>query len=520
VELELLGVLVAVVVLLVFALAINVPYPIALVLGAAAFGFLPGAPDVELPPDLVLLIMLPPLLYSAAFFSSLRDLQANLRVISLLAVGCVLFTMLGVAFIAHHVVGLSTGVAFTLGAIVAPTDAVAATAIASRVGAPRRFVTIIEGESLINDSTALIAYVFAVEAVTTGHFSMTSALGHFVVNAAAGVAIGVSVGYVATQIRKRIEDVQVQSALSLSTPYIAYMPAEAIHVSAVLAVVSCGIYLGWNSPQIITPDARLQLFAIWSLLQFLLNAALFTLVGLQLPQVLDALGGQSPGELAAWAVAITLAVILTRLLWVLVSHWLPKVVRVRLRGGSGFPGLAMTFLVGWAGMRGAVSLAAALALPTDFEDRDLVVFLTYAVIFGTLIVQGLSLPPLIRMFRLDGDETDATKESKARLKAAEAALARIDELVAEDWVREDTADRMRRLYEYRRTRFAARFADDGGAESDGIEARSVDYQRLVREVLEAQRARIVEMRNEGRINDEIMHRIERDLDLEDLRLEV
>src|SRR3954454_6512170 len=294
---------------MVLALVLRIPYPIALVVGGAGLGFLPGAPDVALPPDLVFLILLPPLLYSAAFFSSLRDLQANLRPISLLAVGSVLITMVGVALVAHHVVGLEWSVAFTLGAIVAPTDAVAATAIASRVGAPRRLVVVLEGESLLNDATALIAYTFAVEAVTKGTFSLADAGGTFVVNAAAGVAIGLAVGWVATEVRRRIDDVQVQSALSLATPYLAYLPAQSMHVSAILSPVTAGIFLGWNSPHIITPEARVQLFAIWRLLQFLLNAALFTLLGLQLPQVFDALGGQSPGELAAWGAAVAGTVI-------------------------------------------------------------------------------------------------------------------------------------------------------------------------------------------------------------------
>jgi len=519
IELVLLGVLVAVVALVVLALVLDVPYPIALVVGGAALGFVPGAPHVALPPNLVLIIMLPPLLYSAAFFSSLRDLQRNLRPISLLAVGAVLLTMLAVAFVAHHVVGLSSGVSFALGAIVAPTDAVAATAIAARVGAPRRFVVIVEGESLINDSTALIAYAFAVEAAVTGTFSLSHALLTFVVNASAGVAIGLAVGFVVAQIRGRIEDVQAESMLSLVTPYLAYLPAEALHVSAVLSAVTAGIYLGWRSPHIITPETRLQLFAIWRLLQFLLNAALFALLGLQLPLVFDRLGGETPAQLVGWAAAVVGAVLVARMIAVYATAYVPRALSRRLRERDPYPPGAHPFVIGWSGMRGAVSLAAALALPLTFPDRGLVVYLTYAVIFATLVVQGLSLPWLIHRLHLDGDESRTRKESKARLKAAEAAIARLDELAGEDWVRDETAERMRALYDYRRRRFAARFADDGGAESDGIEQRSQSYQRLVREVLEAQRRQIVELRDEGRINDETMHRIERDLDLEDLRLE-
>jgi CPA1 family monovalent cation:H+ antiporter len=284
-------------------------------------------------------------------------------------------------------------------------------------------------------------------------------------------------------------------------------------------VVTAGVYLGWNSPRIITPDARLQLFAIWRLLQFLLNAALFALLGLQLPRILDGLGGRSPGELAGWAAAISAGVIVIRFLWVFPTTYPPRWLSPRLRERAPPPPPSVPFVISWAGMRGAVSLAAALALPTAFQDRDLVIFLTYAVIFATLVIQGISLPWVIHMVGLDGDDSDVQKEAKARLKAAQAAVERIDALAGEDWVREDTADRLRRMYEYRENRFRARF-DEDGTESDNIEARSQDYQRLIREVLQAQRERVLALRNEGRINDEIMHRIERDLDLEDLRLEL
>jgi Na+/H+ antiporter len=516
-EIVLVAVLATVVVLLLLAYASSIPYPIWLVLGGAIVGFIPGMPDVELAPEVVLILLLPPLLYSAAFFSSLRDLQANLGPITQLSIGCVLLTMVGVAVVAHAVVGLDWPVAFVLGAVLSPTDPVAATAIARRVGAPARVITVVEGESLVNDSTALVAYKFAVAAVVTGTFSLWEASGSFVLDALAGIAFGLVVGVLVGQVRRRVEDAPTEITISLVTPYFAYLPAEALGVSAVLAAVTAGVYLGWNSPRLISPETRIQLFAVWSVLAFLLNAALFTLLGLQLPSVLDGIS-----ELPAATLARDAAIVAA---WVLPAVIRPRMLFPAARPLDAEPSRREAMLVGWTGMRGAVSLAAALAIPltvaggAPFPDRDLVIFLVYATILATLLVQGLSLPYVIRWLRVgeDGDRRAVVLESKARLYAADAALARLEELREEDWVREETHGRVRALYEYRRSRFAARFTDDG-SESEAFESRASDYTRLMDELFLAQRERIIALRREGRISDEIMHRIERDLDLEDTRL--
>jgi monovalent cation/hydrogen antiporter len=515
--------LVAVATLVVAAQKSRVPYPIFLVVGGLALGAIPGLPKIALRPELVLVIVLPPLLYSTAFFSSLRDLRENAQPIALLALGLVLATTLSVAAIGHAALGLPWHSAFVLGAVVAPTDPTAATAIAGRLGVPRRVVTIIEGESMINDATALIAYKFAIAAVLTGSFSLLDAAGSFVVGAAGGVAIGLVVGKAMTFVRRRIADPAAQMVLSLLTAYFAYLPAEAVGVSGVLAAVTSGIYLGWRAPLLVTPSTRLQLFGVWEVLVFVLNAALFILVGLQLPTVLGNLSGLSIPETLLDAALVAAAVIATRVVWVFpfaygLRRWFPH-----LRAGDPGPSWRGTLLVAWTGMRGAVSLAAALAIPlaTDagrpFPGRDLIVFCAFGVILATLVVQGLSLPPLIRVLGVEDDGIAAREENKARVKAAEAALRRVEELREEDWVREDTAERMRGLLDYRRRRFAARF-DDG--DDGGYEERSTQYQRLQREVLEAQRDALLSLRNEGRINDETMRRVERDLDLEDTRLEI
>jgi Na+/H+ antiporter len=523
-ELLVLMVLAAVLVLIVLSDRIDVPYPILLVLGGCGLGFLPGVPNVRLAPDVVLLVVLPPLLYSAAFFTSLRELRTNLRPISFLAVGLVLATMGVVAVIAHELIpGMGWGPAFVLGAVVSPTDPVAAIAIAQRLNVPRRVVTVVEGESLINDATALVAYRVAVVAVVSGSFSLLDAGGHFVLNVTAGAAIGLVVGWLVAQLRRRIDNPPVEMAISVATAYFAYIPAQEIGVSGVVAAVTVGVYLGWRTPQLISPSTRMQLFGVWEVLTFFLNCFLFVIIGLQLPSILDALSGRSPGQLILYAAVVSAAVIVTRLVWMPVMAWLPRRLFRRIRERDPFPPWEEIVLGGWTGMRGAVSLAAALALPlaTDagdpFPQRDLIVFLTFCVILVTLVLQGLSLPALIR--RLDvHDDYETRSESKARLKAARAAIARVEQLRDEEWTRDDTMDRLRAMYEYRTRRFTARFREPEDGED--YEARAEQYQRAMREVLQAQRDAIVAMRDAGTISSETMHRIERDLDLEDSRLEI
>jgi Na+/H+ antiporter len=521
--LVLLGLLAAVAAMLAAAPALRVPYPILLVVGGLAIGFVPGMPDLALPPDLVLVAVLPPLLYSAAFFTSLRELRANVRPISLLAVGLVLATTLAVAAVAHELVGLSWPAAFVLGAIVSPTDVIAATSIARRLGIPRRIVTIVEGESLINDGTALVAYRFAVAAILTGGFSLWEAGLRFVLGVAGGVAIGLAVGYLVRQVRKRLENPPVEITIALMTGYFAYLPAEVLEVSGVLAAVTVGVYVGWHAPELSSPQQRLQGTAVFEILVFLLNALLFVLIGLQLPVILDRLDATAGATLLGYAALVSGAVILTRFLWVFPATYLPRALFRSVRERDPAPPWQYPAAVSWMGMRGAVSLAAALALPqvTDagapFAERELVIFLTFSVILATLVLQGLTLPFVIRVLGLEEDGLAAKEEAKARLYAAKAALARIDELVEQEWVRSDTAERLRGLYTFRRDRFRARL---DGADDGDLDERSAAYQRLRRELLEAERQAVVELRRAGRIDDAVMHRIERDLDLEHERLEI
>jgi monovalent cation/hydrogen antiporter len=537
----LLGLLLAVAALATLATRLGVPYPILLVLGGSALGFVPGLPSVELDPELVFLLFLPPLLYVSALFTSWRDFRANIRPISLLAVGLVLMTTFVVGAVVHTATGLPWAAAFVLGAIVSPTDAIAATAVAQRLGVPRRIVTILEGESLVNDATGIVAYRVAVAAVVTGAFSIWEAGLQFVVGAAGGVAVGFAVGWLVVWGRRHLsEDPSVQNIVSLLTPFVAYLAAEelphslwellhdlfdmpgVLHFSGVLAVVTTGLYLGRKGPYIISSGTRLQGYATWELITFLLNGLIFILIGLQLGSVMEGLDEYTTGELASYALLTSLTVILVRMIWVFPATYVPRWASRRIRERDPSPPWRNVSVIAWTGMRGVISLAAALALPLQtasevpFPNRDLIIFLTFCVILATLVVQGLSLPVVIRTLGLEDDRIGDKEETHGRIKIAEAALERLDELVDEDWVREDTAERIRGLYSYRRDRFASRFDGD----PDGVEERSVAYQRLMVELLGAQRLRLVTMRDEGSIGDEVMHRIERDLDLEESRLEL
>jgi len=517
-----LGLMVAITALSVLARRLGVPYPILLVLGGLGLGFVPGLPDVQLDPDLVLVLFLPPLLYGAAFFSSLRDLRAAVRPISLLAIGLVVLTTCAVALVAHSLIdGMPWAAAFALGAVVAPTDPLAATTIARRLGAPRSIVTVVEGESLINDASALIAYRVAVAAAVGGSFSLWHAGVEFLVDAGGGALIGLAVGWLVSARRKPIDDPPVEITISLATGYAAYLPAEQLGVSGVLAAVGAGIYLGWRAPEIASAQMRMQGFAVWELLMFLLNATLFVLIGLQLPVILDGLQSRPFASLAGWTAAVCATVVGARLLWMYTVPLLIRMLDPRLRRGEGRTTWQTRLVVAWAGMRGAVSMAAALALPLQtgtgapFPDRDLIVFLAFALILFTLVVQGLTLPALMRALGVEQDDEEEREELRARRAAAEAALARLDELAGEDWTRDETVERLRGMYEFRRRRFEALHDGDG---SDGIEERSAAYRQTMHELLDAQRRELLRLRREREINDDVMRRVQRDLDLEDTRL--
>jgi len=514
----LLALMVAVAGLSVLARVVRVPYPILLVLGGLVLGFLPGMPAVELPPELVLVAFLPPLLYWAGFFASPRDLQADARAISMSAVGLVLATAVAVAVTAHAMVeGMTWPAAFALGAIVSPTDPLAASAIGRRLGVPRRLLTLLEGESLVNDATALVAYRVAVAAAVGGSFVAWQAGLRFVVGTAGGVAVGLLVGWLVAELRRRLDEPVVEIVVSVFTGYAAYLPAELLGVSGVLAAVTAGLYVGWRAPELASAATRLLGFSFWEVLVYLANAVLFILVGLQLRPILEELDGTAVAILVGQGALVSAVVVAVRLGWGFSIPYLVRLVDRRPSQVMRRVGAKQRLIIGWSGMRGAVSLAAALALPLDFPMRNLILFLTFSVIFATLVVQGLTLPTLIRRLNFEQDDAEEREEIRARLAATHAALDRLDELAGADWTRDDTVERLHGLYEFRRRRLKAR---GGYLEDDGSEDRSQAYQRLLRELLQAQRQAIVRLRNQGQISNDVMHRIERELDLEDTRLEI
>jgi CPA1 family monovalent cation:H+ antiporter len=523
-ELLIAGLLVAVAGLGSLARLLSVPYPIVLVIGGALFGFVPGMPDVKLNPDVVLVVFLPPLLYGAAFFANLADIRRSARGIAMASVPLVLATMCAVAAVAHELIhGMSWAAAFTLGAVVSPTDPLAAAAIMRRIGVPRRLVSVVEGEGLFNDATALVAYRIAVAAAVGGSFSLADAGLKFLGGAAGGIAIGLAVGWAIAYIRERIRDTQTSVTISLLSGYAAFIPADALGVSAVLAAVTAGIYMGIRGPSIISASTRLQGFFVWDILDFIINAALFALIGLQLRTIVDGLSGYSVASLAGWGLAVSGAVVAVRFAWMFTMPYLMRALDRSPGQRARRVGARQRVIVAWSGMRGAVSLAAALAIPlkTDagapFPERDLILFLTFAVIFTTLVLQGLTLPKLIRKLGVTDDGGGENEELKARLVATRAALERLDALAEEDWTRDDTIERMRALYDYRRRRFSARA---GKIEDDGYEDRSLAYQQIVQSVLAAEREALIELRNQGTISNEVMNRIIRDFDLEEERLEI
>src|SRR6478672_9369789 len=443
--------LVAVALLALVARKIGVPYPILLTIGGVGLAFVPGLPKIQLDPKLIFNLFLPPLLYPAAVYTSWRDFRANLRSILPLAIFLVLLTMTVTAFLFHYLVGLPLAVGFVFGAIISPPDAVAALAVTKDLRVPRKIIVILEGESLVNDATSFISFRFAVAAVLTGTFSLGQASGQFLLVAAGGIAVGLATGWLATQVQKRLDDPPVQTMFSLLTPYVAYFSGEMLHVSGILAVVIAGIFYGWRVPRVLSGRTRLQIVPVWQMVTFILNGILFMLIGLQLPQVIDALPNGSAMAVAKLAILVLLTIVLVRFVWLFGATYLPRLFSRTFRRKNPAP-WQQTAFIAWTGMRGADSLAGALAIPfvladgTPFPGRDLILLLTFCVIFGTLVLQGLTLAPIAHWLGVVDDHVTEREERLARLKANEAALARLEAMESLHQAQHKTVERLRGEY--------------------------------------------------------------------------
>ena len=510
-----LAITVAIALLFEVARRLRLPWPSLFVLGGLALGFVPGLPHLELKPDLVLLVFLPPLLFAAAIESPIRDLKTDVWPIARLSIVLVLATAIVVAAVMHFVAGLDWAPAFAFGAIVGPTDALAATTVFRHVPIPRRIVALVEGESLFNDATALVAYRTAVIATTSGTFVLANALGGFVAAVAGGIAIGLVVGFVAVQLFRRLDDPPVEVVISLVIPFAAYLPADQLGFSGVLAAVAAGLVIGSRLGTILGAPTRVLWLNTWKMVNFILNGFLFVLVGLELPEILAGVGDGSAARLIGLIVVVGVAVVATRFAYVWLASQLPNGPRAQIARYNPELARRLVIVFGWSGLRGAVSLAAALALPPDFPQRNLLLLLTFAVIVITLVGQGLTLPRLARWAAWDGVEFGGDETNRARAAAYEAGLAEILRL-RDRWPGHlELLDRLESGLNDRTQHLATEDPDETAERRQ----ERTEHEEIQRGVIDAQRAAVIELRDRREINDRTLRLIERDLDLEELRAE-
>lgn len=518
----LIGLLIAVVVLVRISRLLELPPAILLLLGGLALSYIPPFGNLELSPEMVFTLFLPPLLFYAAFQTSWRDFKQNARPIGLLAIGLVIATTVIVGLIANWVIpGLPLWAAFVLGAIVSPTDAIAATSITERIGVPRRIVTVLEGESLVNDATGIVAYRLAVAAVVTGTFSFLEAGQAFLVSSVGGILVGLAAGWLYVFLLKKFDDAPVENTISVIAPFTAYIIAEnLLHVSGVLAVVTAGLYFARRAPRIISSETRLQGESFWQMLDFLFNGTLFLLLGLQLRRIVAGLGEASLAEAIFYAFIISAATILVRIMWVYPATYLPRFFSKKLRERDPYPSWKPIFIVAWTGMRGAISLAAALSLPyttasgAEFPQRNLIIFLAFGVILATLVVQGLSLAPVIKWLGVEADNYTAREEAEARLAVTQAALDKIKTLEQDENASPNILRRIKSDYRNRMTATEAALAS--GEDACRVYYESDRHLRL--EIVQAEREAALSLRSSGTVHDHAIRHVEHDIDLAEQQL--
>ncbi|MCX4819295.1 Na+/H+ antiporter [Streptomyces sp. NBC_01142] len=499
-----------------------VPAPLLLVAVGLIGAYVPGVPDYTLDPHIVLPLVLPPLLHTAALDSSYLDLRANIRPVALLSVGYVLFATVAVGYVAYLLVpDLPLTAALVLGAVIAPPDAVAASAIARRLGLPNRITTILQGESLVNDATAITAYKVALAAAVGVGASWAHGIAEFALASLGGVGVGLVLMVPIHWLRTHLKEALLQNTLSLLIPFVAYAAAEHVGASGVLAVVVVALYLGHRSWQV-DFETRLQEEAVWKMVAFILESAVFALIGLQLPYVLEGLGAYGFGEAFWYAVGVFVAVVVMRFVWVYPATFVPRLLSKRVREREPVTNWTAPLIVGWAGMRGVVSLAIAFSIPMAMADgepfpaRNLVLFLTFTTVIGTLVVQGLTLPVLIRWLKLPGRDAyaETLAEAQAQSEASRAAERRLEELLADERnaLPQPLAERLRTVLERRRNSVWERL---GAVNAVTGESADDTYRRLAREMIDAEREVFVDLRDQRRIDDEMMRTLLRRLDLEE-----
>jgi CPA1 family monovalent cation:H+ antiporter len=505
----------------VIARRLNIAPSILLVVAGVWIALIPGLPPIVLAPEIVLLVILPPLIYSAGVAMSWRDFRFNLRPIALLAFGCVVFTTCAVAMAAHYLLGFPWAVGFVLGAIVAPPDVVAPLAIARRLGLPRRLVVVLEGEGLANDATALILYRFAVVAVSTGAFSLPQAAGVFSLIVVGEIAFGIGIGWLSLRLRRWVADPRVEITLSLMTPYVAFWVPEHLGGSGVLATVACGLYVSWVGPRLIPSLTRLQGIFFWDFSVYLIEGLVFLLTGLQARALLDRAQAFTMADIVMATLLVTAIVIAARFIWVFPATYMPRWVSPSLRKRDPSPPWQMPFFLAYTGVRGVVSLAAALAIPfaiaggAPFPYRDQILFIVFGVIVLTLVGQGLTLPFVARILGLTKigqteHQQEIAAELAARQQALDVAMARLDKYAADTSLPEDAIEHLR-------TRHLHRLGFLPGDMADGLEHRRTTA-RLKKELIDAERDFIYGLLRDGKITDEARRRIEHELDLEEASL--
>jgi CPA1 family monovalent cation:H+ antiporter len=500
----------------------RLPRELTLLIGSLGIALIPGVPSIHIDSDIIFFVILPPILFAAAYFTSWSEFKRNIRPISLLAFGLVIFTVCGMAVVIKWLIPTFTWpMAFLFGAIVSPPDASAAATVTRKTGFPRRLQTILEGESLVNDATALVCYRFALAALISRQFHLVDSVGQFFLVGLGGIAVGLAISYLMLRLLFYIQDSSAEALLTLLTAFVCYFAAESIHLSGVIATVAGGLYAGRKLPRVATPETRVEAKALWNVALLAVNALIFTLIGLELPTIIEELGDRPKTQLWLWAVFLTIAVIAIRFIWVFPATWLPRFLIPGLAKRDPMPPVGAMVVIAWTGMRGIVSLAAALAIPETlaggsvFVERPLLIFLAYTVILLTLIVPTVTLPALIRFLKPEDSTERQDDQVKARLAMAQAATNHISELRAKEKYKEEILSDVNRRYQRQIDRLTPNLASNAYSSLDPTEQQR---RALLLELFDSERSILHELRSSGDLYDEVYHQLGDELDLETLRV--